>query len=162
MKRTAICGVLIALAMIFSYIESLLPLPVPMPGIKIGLANLVVVFALFKLDYKYAFLISLIRVVLIGFIFTNMSAMLYGLAGAVLSLIVMVISYKTLKLHVITVSVLGAVAHIAGQMIVAGFITDFGAVMYYAPYLFIASFLAGIVIGTISNILISRILIDMN
>jgi len=162
MKKTVTCGILIALAMIFSYIESLVPLPVPLPGIKLGLANLVVVFVIYRLDYRYAFFVSLIRVVLVGFMFGSMSAILYGLSGAFLSLLVMAIMHRFIKLHVLTVSICGSLAHIIGQMIVAGAVTDFGAVMYYAPYLLIASFVAGAVIGLVSDILISRIPIDMD
>lgn len=161
MKKTATYGLLIALALVFSYIESIIPIPVPIPGIKIGFANLVVVFALYRLDAKAAGVISILRVILVGFMFGNMSAIMYGLAGAILALIAMVV-VKRLSFHVMTVSLLGALAHIIGQMIVAGAVTDYGAVMYYAPYLLIASFVAGIIIGVISNILISRIQIDMN
>ena len=162
MKKTVTCGILIALALIFSYIESLFPIPVPLPGIKVGLANLVVVFTLYRLGYKYAINVSLIRVLLVGFMFGSLSAILYGLAGAILSLIAMIIVKSYSNLHVVTVSIIGSLAHIIGQLLVAGAVTDYRAIAYYAPYLLIAAFVAGGIIGSVSSILIGRIPIDMN
>jgi len=157
MKKTVVCGIFVALALILSYIESLIPIPVPIPGIKLGLANIAVVFALYKMNWSYAAFISVIRVILVGFMFGSLSATIYGLAGAVLALVTMTILKRCTGLHIITISICGALAHIAGQMSVAGAVTDYGAVMYYAPYLLAVSLVTGALIGYLANILINRI-----
>lgn len=162
MKKTAYAGVLVALALIFSYIETFIPLPIPFPGIKLGLANIVIVYALFRMDIYYAAFISVVRVLVAGVLFGNMSMILYSLAGATMALIVMYAAKKNFELHVITISLLGALAHIIGQMIVAGMVTSFGAISYYAPVLLIFSVFTGIIIGLISDQLLKRIPIDID
>lgn len=161
MKRTAICGVLIALAMIFSFIETLIPLTPGVPGIKLGLANLVIVFAIYRFDRYMAVVISLVRVFLVAFLFSNMSAMIYSLAGAALSLVMMLILHKFTDLHVVTVSICGAIGHIGGQMIVAGAVTTPQIIIYYAPGLIVSAIVTGAVIGMVASILINRIPIDI-
>lgn len=157
MKKTVTSGVLIALALIFSYIESLIPIPVPMPGIKLGLANLVVLFAIYRLGSMEAIAISLIRVILAGFLFSNLSATIYGLAGAMLALITMWLLHRLTRLHIITISICGAIGHIIGQLIVAGAVTNYGAVAYYMPYLLLSAVITGAVIGVVAGILVDRV-----
>lgn len=159
-KKLAYMGLTITLALIMSYVETFIPMPTFAPGIKLGLANLVIVFVLYKFGCKEAFFVSLLRVLIAGFMFGNMSSIIYGMVGAIFSLIVMCLIGKVLKYGVISVSICGALAHVTGQMLVAGMVTDFGIIKYYAPYLLIASFICGAIIGIISNILISRITID--
>ena len=86
MKKTAVLGMYLAFAMILSYIEVLIPLPIPIPGIKLGLANLAVILILYLYGFKEALLINVVRIILMGLLFTNVSMILYSLAGGLLSL----------------------------------------------------------------------------
>ena len=159
MKKTVYCGVLVALALIFSYIEVLFPLPIAVPGIKLGLANIVILFALYRMGEGYAVSISIVRVILAGVLFSNMASVMYSLAGAIAALVAMYLA-KRLGLHVITVSIIGAILHILGQLLVAGMVTSFAAVSYYLPYLLVAALVTGTVIGALGSQLIDRIPID--
>lgn len=107
---------LIALAFIFSYIESVLVIPVPVPGIKLGLANVVVVVALYQMGNLSAVFVSVIRVLLTGLTFGNPNMMLYSLAGCSLSLLVMILLKKTGRIGILGVSLAGGVMHNLGQI----------------------------------------------
>ena len=155
-KKVAMLGLTIALAMIMSYIEVLVPLSFAVPGIKMGLANIVIIFVLYKFGIKEAALVSLIRVILVSLLFSNVMAMWYSLAGAVLSLSVMWVLKKIDKFSVIGVSVAGGVMHNVGQIIMA--IILFGAeqIALYLPVLIITGTVTGIVIGIVSGLVINR------
>lgn len=161
MKKTAICGVMVALALIFSFIETLIPLPIGIPGVKLGLANLVVLFSLYKIGLKETFVISIARVALAGLLFSSMSSMLYALAGAILSLIIMVTLYSLTDLHIITISICGALGHILGQLLIAGYVVGYSVIAYYLVPLLISAFITGAIIGLLGNIVTERIPIDM-
>ena len=118
-KKTALGGMLVALAFVFSYIETLIPVNLGIPGAKLGLANLVVMVALYTLGAKEAFALSMVRILLTGFTFSSAAAMLYSFAGGILSYIVMVLAKKTGRLSVTGVSVLGGIFHNVGQILVA-------------------------------------------
>lgn len=156
-RKVALYGVLIALALVLSYLESLVPLSFAVPGIKMGLPNIVIVFALYSLGFKDAAVISLLRVVLVSILFGNVMSMAYSLAGAVLSLLVMLLLYKSGKFGTAGVSVAGAVAHNAGQILTAMLLLETAQISYYLPVLCISGTVAGICIGLISAILIKRI-----
>lgn len=156
-RKVALYGVLIALALVLSYLESLVPLSFAVPGIKMGLPNIVIVFALYSLGFKDAAIISLLRVVLVSILFGNVMSMAYSLAGAVLSLLVMLLLYKSGKFGTAGVSVAGAVAHNAGQILTAMLLLETAQISYYLPVLCISGTVAGICIGLISAILIKRI-----
>lgn len=156
-RKVALYGMLIALAMILSYVESLLPLNFAVPGIKMGLPNIVIVFALYKLSFRDACVISLVRVLLSSLLFGNMFSLAYSAAGAVLSLLVMFLLYKSKKFGTTGVSVAGGVAHNAGQIIVAIFVLETGKLIYYLPVLCISGTVAGVCIGLVSALLIRRI-----
>ena len=156
-KNVAYLGVFLALALVFSYIESLMPIAVAVPGVKIGIANIVIVLVLYLFGHKDALLVSILRVILAGFLFGNMFAIIYGLCGALLSLAVMIIIRKTKQFHVISVSAAGGIAHNLGQVIVASRVVQNYSVMNYFAALIIAGTFTGIVIGIISNIMIKRI-----
>ena len=155
--RLTTAGVLIALAFILSYLESLLPSFTGIPGVKPGFANIAVMCALYLLGGKMAVTVALLRVVLSGFMFTGMNAMLYSLAGSVLSLTVMLLLSRTDKFSVPAVSISGAVAHNAGQILLAWFMLG-RAVLYYFPALVISGLVTGFIIGIISGVLIPHIL----
>lgn len=158
MKKTVTLGMLTAIAMVFGYVESIIPLPVGIPGIKLGLANIVILFVIYRYGIREASLVSVARIVLSGLMFTGMWSILYGISGTACAIMVMSLAKFRLKLSVITVSVLGAMAHISGQMVVAGLNVGFGPVAGYALYLLLASVIFGAIIGTISDILIRRVI----
>ncbi|SHJ21518.1 Gx transporter family protein [Hespellia stercorisuis] len=156
-NKVAYFGVFVALALIFSYVESLIPIQIGVPGIKLGLANLIVVIALYKMGVKEAYLLSVTRVILAGFIFGSMFSILYSLAGGLLSLTVMALLRRTGKFSVIGVSVAGGVFHNVGQLIVAALVVETFQVGYYFPVLMVAGIITGIVIGILSNEMLKRL-----
>ena len=158
MRKTVTLGMLTAIAMVFGYVESIIPLPVGIPGIKLGLANIIILFVIYRYGIREASLVSVARIVLSGLMFTGMWSILYGISGTACAIMVMSLAKFRLKLSVITVSVLGAMAHISGQMVVAGLNVGFGPVAGYALYLLLASVIFGAIIGTISDILIRRVI----
>lgn len=150
-------GLLIALAFILSYIEALFPPPVPIPGIKLGLANLVVLADLYTMGVKEAFVLSLIRIILVGLTFGNMSTMLFSLAGGILSWLVMSLLKQVKSFSLVGVSVAGAVSHNIGQIITAIFVTENINIIYYLPFLLLSGLITGAVIGIIGAMIIKRI-----
>lgn len=156
-KRIAVYGMLIALAFILSYIESMIPIPIPIPGIKIGLANLVVLVGLYTMGAKEAFVLSMIRIVLVGFTFGNLSTMMFSFAGGMLSWLLMVAFCKSKKFSISGVSIIGGVAHNVGQILTAMWVVDSSALLYYLPFLLVSGAVMGIVIGLVGSILIKRI-----
>ncbi|MBP3727600.1 MAG: Gx transporter family protein [Pseudobutyrivibrio sp.] len=156
-KRIACLGLFIALAFVLSYVEYLLPLNIGIPGAKVGLANLVVMVALYTLGKKDAALLSVVRVVLVGFTFGNLAMMLYSMAGALLSFVVMLIAKRTKLFSIAGVSVLGGVFHNVGQIIVAMFALETASLLYYLPFLIVIGTISGIVIGVISSMITVRV-----
>ena len=159
-KNVALFGLLTALAMVLSYVESLVPLSFAVPGVKIGLANIAVMFALYKLGAKAAVIISLVRVVLVSILFGNLFSMVYSLAGAALSLAVMLCAVRIKKLSAMGVGVLGGVFHNVGQIIIAAFVLQTAGLIYYLPVLCISGTVAGIAVGLVSGIVADRINIE--
>lgn len=156
-REIAETGLLITLAMVLSYVESLIPAFVAIPGIKVGLANIVVVYALYRLDFKHAFLISLLRVLLSALLFGTVLTLAYSAAGAFLSLVGMSILKRTGLFGTTAVSVSGAVLHNLGQIAVAAALLGTGALFYYLPFLIISGVVTGVVIGLVSAMLIRRV-----
>lgn len=158
MKKEAVhFGVFTALALLFSYIETLIPFHIGIPGVKLGLANLIIVIALYKMPWEQTFLLSVTRVILTGFMFGNLFSILYGLAGGILSLFVMTFLKKGQHFSVIGVSVSGGVFHNVGQLLVAMLATESLNLFYYVPVLIISGLLTGIVIGILANEMLSRL-----
>ena len=156
-KKTALLGMLVALAFVLSYIETLIPVNLGIPGAKLGLANLVVMVALYTLGTKEAFGLSMVRILLTGLTFSSMAAMLDSFAGGLLSFAVMALMKKTKKLSVTGVSVLGGIAHNAGQIFVAMWMLDTATLIYYLPVLAITGVASGTVIGLLAVMVIRRI-----
>ncbi|MBR5095014.1 MAG: Gx transporter family protein [Oscillospiraceae bacterium] len=157
-KRLALLSMAAALAMILSYLESMIPAFVAIPGIKMGLANIAVVFVLYELGWKEAAAISLVRVIVVSLVFTsNPSTLFYSSAGAVLSLLGMIGMKKTGLFSTVAVSVTGGVLHNVGQIGMACILLETDVVRYYLPYLILSGTLAGIAIGVAAAILIKRI-----
>ena len=155
-KRLVLLAMLTAVAMILSYVESLLP-SVGIPGVKMGLANIAVIFALFRFGWKEAAALSLVRVVLVSLLFGSVGAMLYSLAGAVLSLAVMALLRRIDRFSTVGVSVAGGVAHNAGQILMAMLILQTKQLLGYLPVLAVSGIAGGVLTGLAASLLIRRI-----
>ena len=155
-SKVAQYGLLTALALVLSYLESLVP-PLWVPGVKLGLPNLAVVFALYRLGFKDACAISLVRVVLVALLFGNGAALAYSIAGAALSLALMGLLKRTGKFSSVGVSVAGGVAHNAGQILVAMALLETSRLAWYLPVLWISGMIAGVLVGIVSGVLVKRV-----
>ena len=156
-NRVAYFGVFTALALMFSYIETMIPIQFGVPGIKLGFANIMSVIMLYKSSAKEALLLSIVRIMLSGFLFGNLSSILYSIAGGVLSLGIMTLLKKQGGFSVIGVSVAGGVSHNVGQLIVAMMVVETYQVGYYFPVLLVAGVLTGLGIGVVSQEVLKRI-----
>lgn len=151
-------GVLTALAMIFSYIESMIPIPVPIPGIKLGIANIAIITVLYVLGSRQAVLINLLRITLTAVLFGNFNSFLFSMAGGIFSLAVMILLKHMKAFSIIGVSVAGGVCHNIGQITAAVFLMNTSAIYYYLPVLLVAGIITGIVIGVAGGLVIQRVL----
>lgn len=156
-RKITFLGLFLALAFVLSYIEYMLPLNIGIPGAKVGIANLAVMVTLYTVGEKNAIALSIIRVVLVGLTFGNLSMMMYSLAGAALSLLAMMIAKKTGKFSICGVSVLGGVFHNVGQITVAIFVLETESLFYYLPFLIIVGTVSGVIIGLVSNLITVRV-----
>lgn len=156
-SRVAYFGVFTALALIFSYVETLIPVNFGIPGVKLGLANLIIVVALYKMRLSEAYLLSVVRVLLAGFIFGNYFSIIYSLAGGLLSLTVMALLKKWGGFSVQGISIAGGVFHNVGQLIVAAAVVETFSVTYYFPVLLVAGLLTGLVIGIVAELMLKRL-----
>lgn len=157
-RRLARYALLTALAMALSWLESLVPLAgaVP-PGVKLGLTNLVVIFALYRMSLRDAAVISLIRVVLVAFTFGNSYSFAYSLAGAALSLAVMALLKRSGKFSLLGVSVAGAVSHNIAQVLVAMAVLETARLAWYLPVLLVSGIAAGVCVGAAGALIVKRI-----
>lgn len=155
-KKVTFLGLFIALSMILSYIESQIPALVAIPGIKVGLPNLVMVFILYRVGWKETVTVSLIRVFLVSLLFGNLQIMTFSIAGAVLSLLGMILLKKTGWFSPIAVSIAGAILHNVGQIIAACLWLGVAEIAFYLPVLLISGTVAGFLIGFLGGILIKR------
>ena len=156
-KKVAFLGMCIALSMILSFVESQIPPLVAVPGVKVGLPNIVMVFMLYKIGAKETAIVSIIRVILVGFLFGTPLSMIYSLVGAALSLVGMIILKKTNLFAPVTVSVVGGILHNVGQIATACFVMETAEIAYYLPVLFISGTIAGIVIGYVAGLILKRL-----
>lgn len=150
-QRLAQLGLLTALALIAGYIELLIPIPIGIPGVKLGLANLVVLWALYALGPADALAVNGVRILLSGFLFGNLSMILYSLAGASLSFVCMYGAKKSGKFHMTGVSVIGGVTHNAGQLLTAMLVLETKSLIYYVPVLLAAGVITGLLIGAVTK-----------
>ena len=156
-KRLALCAILAAMAMILSYIEALIPMPVPVPGIKIGLANLIVLIAIYRLGFKYAFVINCLRIFTAGLLFTGVFGILYSMAGGILSILVMYGLYRWGIFGIAGISMAGGVAHNFGQLVTACLMMSNIRLMSYFPVLLFAGMISGILIGIVAWMVLGRL-----
>lgn len=156
-KKVAYGGLFLALALVASYVETLIPLQIGIPGVKIGLANGVIMVLLYMVNVKETYAVSIGRIVLAGFLFGNLMMIAYSLAGGMLSLTVMVLLRKIKGFSPVGVSVAGGVAHNVGQLIVAAIVLETSRLVYYLPVLLISGTIAGIFVGVIAGEIIKRV-----
>ena len=157
-RRIALLGVLISVALVLSYLEVMLPpISTAVPGIKMGLPNLIIIFVLYKFGLKEAVTVSLIRVFIVALLFGNVMTLAYSVAGAVLSLGLMTLFKKINLFSQIGVSIIGGISHNLGQILVAIFLFDTIQIGYYMIVLSITGTIAGVVIGIISSILVKKL-----
>ena len=156
-KKIANSALMIALAMILSFVESQIPSFFPIPGIKLGLANIAVIFALYRLSIKDAIVVSLIRVVVVSTLFGTSLTLAYSLSGAVLSLLIMVLLKKSDRFSIVGVSVAGGISHNIGQIIMAIILMHNSVISYYLPFLIISGIVTGVVIGLVSAKIVERV-----
>lgn len=156
-KKMVTLSSLIAVAMILSYIESLVPAFVAVPGVKMGLSNIATVFALYALGWPYAICVSVVRVFLSALLFGNFVSLIYSISGAALALLVMILLKKVNLFSSVGISVAGGVCHNAGQIIAACIVMENAAISLYIIPLVISGTLAGVLIGIVSGMLVERI-----
>lgn len=154
---TAEYGILIALAFIFSYIEAIIPIPIPILGAKLGLANLVNIVGLYTVGIAGTAIVSLVRILLVGFTFGNPFSMFYSLAGGIVSLILMIAARKSGWFSTVGVSITGGIGHNIGQLAVAAWVLKTTGVFTYLPALLAAGVAAGAVIGMLGGLVSERI-----
>lgn len=155
--RITSMGLLLALALILSYVEVMIPFQPGIPGIKLGLANLAVVLCLFLLGWREALLLTVTKAVLSGFLFGSLFMILYSLAGAIVSALVMILLKRTGGFHLPVISAAGGVFHNLGQLLVAAFVVDTYGVVYYMPVLIVAGMITGILIGVTASLVLPYI-----
>lgn len=156
-RQITTMGMLVALAMVLGFVETLIPINLGIPGMKLGLANIVVVIALFLFDIKTAIVVSILRIILIAMTFGNMSMMFYSIAGASLSLLSMIAISKIKSFSLISVSIVGGIMHNVGQIICAAFVVRTNGVFIYLPVLMIAGLVSGALIGIVAGLISVRL-----
>lgn len=156
-EKLTMSALLAALALIFSYIEVLIPFNPGIPGIKLGIANLVIIIALYYLGPRFALTVNVVRILIAGLLFNGLFGALYSLAGALLSLIVMFILKKTGIFSITGVSMAGGVAHNLGQLLVAAFLVSNIRIFVYFPVLLFSGTICGTAIGCLSYLILRKL-----
>ena len=156
-KRITYTGMFVAIAMVFSYLESMIPVNIAVPGIKLGLANMVTIVVMYRLRISDAWIVSLVRVVLSSLLFGNMTVMVYSMAGSMLSRLVMTLCRKKDLFGLLGTSILGGVSHNAGQIAMAALLMKSGNIMLYMPVLCISGTIAGVCIGLAGAVLVRKL-----
>ena len=156
-KKLVTLAVTVSVAMILSFVESRIPAFVAIPGVKVGLANIAVIFALYKMGWREAISVSVIRVLLVALLFGSVVSLAYSIAGAVISLSLMILLKKLGIFTEVAVSVVGGITHNIGQILIAFLLLETSVVFYYLPFLLVSGVIAGIAVGIASALLIKRI-----
>lgn len=156
-KKVAYFGVFTSLALILSYVESLIPLPFGVPGMKLGLANLVILVALYQMKVADVYTLMVVRVLLSGFLFGNYFSIIYSLAGGICSLSMMIFFKKREGYTKIGISMAGGVFHNVGQCIAAGVVVSTFKIVYYLPVLLITGLVTGFLTGIVAREVLKRI-----
>ena len=158
LMKIAYLGLFLALALIFSYVETLIPVFVSVPGIKLGLANGMILIIMYYYGWKEAAVINLARVLLSALLFSGFYALMYSAAGAILSLAVMSVFYKKDKVFPsVGIGILGGVAHNLAQIAVAYFVTKTAGLMFYIPILIVSGMVTGGLTGLLAKLVLQRL-----
>ncbi len=156
-RKTAVFGILTTVAMVLSYVEAILPPIWPaVPGVKVGLPNIVIIFLLYKVGVKEAAIVSGIRIILVALLFGNVMTLAYSTAGAVLSLVLMGLFKKINWFSTLGVSIIGAITHNLGQIAVAILLLGTKEIGYYMIILAITGTLAGAFVGITASVLLKK------
>lgn len=158
-RRLAVSALLVTVMLMLGYVESLVP--TGLPGVKLGLSNSVLILAIVWLGIPAAFALMVVKVLLSGFLFSGVNAMMYAFAGGLLSMVVMSVLYKTRAFSLTPIAMAGAVAHNVGQVALAMLILQTAKLVYYMAILMLAGLVTGFVTGTIASILIRRLPRDL-
>ncbi|SCY82087.1 Gx transporter family protein [Alkaliphilus peptidifermentans] len=150
-KLIARFGLLIAVALVLGYFERFIPIASGLPGVKLGLANTVLLYALYLMNVKNAFGLMLIKVLMSGLLFAGVNGMLYSFAGGLLSLSMMVLIKRLENVGIVGVSVIGAAFHNVGQLMVASMVVQTKGVIFYMPILLVSAIITGTLTGIISK-----------
>lgn len=150
-RKVTYAAILVALAMTFSYIEVLIPINVGLPGMKLGLANLVVLIGFYILKPQEVFFISLVRILLMGCLFGNGLSLMYSLSGGILSYLIMLLLKNIKGFSIVGISIAGGVSHNIGQILAAILIIQNNKIIYYLPPLMIAGIITGVLIGFLAK-----------
>ena len=156
-KKLTTLAITVTLAMALSFLESQIPPLVAIPGVKLGLANVAVIFALYRFGAREAIAVSALRVFLVGLLFGSFVSTLYSIAGAVLSFFVMVLLRRFKIFSEVGVSVAGGVSHNVGQIAVACVLLETNVILYYLPFLLLSGTVAGIGVGVLSALLVRKL-----
>ena len=155
-NKIAYLGVFTALALILSFVESQIPPLMAIPGVKLGIPNIAILFILYKVGWKEAAVVNVVRVFVVALLFGSVMSMIYSFAGAFLSLLGMILLKKSNLFSCVTVSVVGGILHNVGQIIADCFVTETSELLYYLPVLIISGTVAGILIGLVAGMLLKR------
>ena len=155
-QRVALCGLLTAMMLVLGFIESLIPVAAGVPGIKLGLSNGVLMFALYMLDAPTTFVLMIVKVVLSGLMFGGVSAMMYAMTGGILSVLTMIL-LKRFGIHIIVVSMFGAVMHNVGQVTMSILVLQQPRLIYYMAILMIVGLGTGVVTGVAASTTLKHI-----
>lgn len=158
-RRLALSALLTAVMLVLGYVESLIPTGIP--GIKLGLSNSVLLFAIYTLGIPNALLLMVVKVLLSGFLFSGVNAMLYAFAGGLLSMLAMVLLYKLQGFHILTIAMVGAVMHNVGQVVLAMLMLQTERLIYYMAILMLVGLVTGYITGTVAKLLLRRIPKDL-
>ena len=156
-KKISVYGMITALAVVLSWLEAQIPPFFPIPGMKIGLTNIIVIIALYKMGSGSAMSVNVLRIVLVSFLFGGPSALLYSLSGGMLSTLVMILLKKTGKLKEITVSIAGGIFHNAGQILIAMLMMNTTSILWYLAVLWFTGEASGALIGLLGYMLVKRL-----
>lgn len=156
-RTIAITAMMTVLALMFSYIEAVIPFNFGIPGIKLGIANLVVLTVLYVLGFRYAMTVNIARILISGLLFTGFFGAVYSLAGGVLSLLVMFLLKKTGHFSTVGISMAGGVAHNLGQLITAALIVSNIKMFVYFPVLLFSGMICGILIGILTHLILKKL-----
>lgn len=156
-RKIVLLSVFTALAMIFSYVETLIPFYFGVPGMKLGLPNLCIVVIMFTIGEGSALLVNIFRIALTALLFTNIFSLLFSAAGALLSFLAMIVLKRVFKLSLLSASLFGGIAHNAGQLIAAALVVKEYAVLFYLPALLLSGAVTGFIIGLLARLITPRV-----